>query len=138
MYFLPIPSWIFGLQDLPKRFGSSNITNLACNELITKIVWSSFIHRFVHFTHKYRKHIWHMNKCVDKWSMNLWMNECHTNFASSFKFVCQMCFQSMILMRERYELWMNEFCMIFVTKSWDVKFVMKGQSGCNFKGSKTN
>jgi hypothetical protein len=29
------------------------ITNLACNELIMKIMRSSFIHKFVHFTHEY-------------------------------------------------------------------------------------
>jgi hypothetical protein len=29
------------------------ITNLACDQLIMKIVQNSFIHRFVHFTHKY-------------------------------------------------------------------------------------
>ncbi len=27
------------------------ITNLACDELIMKIMWSSFIHKFVHLTH---------------------------------------------------------------------------------------
>jgi hypothetical protein len=35
-----------------------------------------------------------------------------------------MCFQCIILVREMYELWMNEFCMIFITKSRDIKFVM--------------
>ncbi len=29
------------------------ITNLTCNKLIMKIVRSSFIYRFVHFTHEY-------------------------------------------------------------------------------------
>jgi hypothetical protein len=29
------------------------ITNLACNKLIMKVMQSSFIHRFVHFTHEY-------------------------------------------------------------------------------------
>jgi hypothetical protein len=70
------------------------------------------------------KHVWHMDKCVDKWNMNLWMNECDTNFSSSYKFVCQICFQCMISMCETYELWMNEFCTIFITKSWNVTFVM--------------
>jgi hypothetical protein len=42
------------------------------------------------------KHVWHMDKCVDKWNMNLWMNECHTNFTSSNKFICQMYSQCMI------------------------------------------
>jgi hypothetical protein len=65
-----------------------------------------------------------MDKCVDEWSMNLWINECHINFASSYKYVCQMCFQCTILMCEKYELWINEFCMIFIIKSWNVKFVM--------------
>jgi hypothetical protein len=35
-----------------------------------------------------------------------------------------MCFQCTILMCEMYNLWMNEFCMIFITKLWDVKFMM--------------
>jgi len=52
------------------------------------------------------------------------MNECYTNFTSSYKYVCQMCFQCMILMCEMYKLWMNVFCMIFVSKLWNVKFVM--------------
>jgi len=29
------------------------ITNLTCDKLIMKIMWSSFIHRFLHFTHEY-------------------------------------------------------------------------------------
>jgi hypothetical protein len=28
-----------------------------------------------------------MNKCVEKWNTNVWMNECHTNFTSSYKYV---------------------------------------------------
>jgi len=35
-----------------------------------------------------------------------------------------MCFQYMILVHETYELQMNEFCMISITKSWDAKFMM--------------
>jgi hypothetical protein len=31
------------------------ITNLTCEELIMKIVQNLFIHRFVHFTHKYHE-----------------------------------------------------------------------------------
>jgi hypothetical protein len=65
-----------------------------------------------------------MDKCVNEWNMNLWMNECHTNFISPYKFVFQMCFQCTILVCKMYKLWMNEFCMIFITKSWNVKFVM--------------
>jgi hypothetical protein len=53
-----------------------------------------------------------------------WMNECHINFSSSYKFVCQMCFQCMILMCEMYKLWLNFFCTTSITKSWDTKFVM--------------
>jgi hypothetical protein len=58
-----------------------------------------------------------------------WMNV--TNFTSSYEFVCQMCFQCMILVRETYELWMNKFCMIFIIKSWVVKFVMQFKEGWN-------
>jgi hypothetical protein len=66
----------------------------------------------------------HMNKCVNRWNMNLWMNEYHMSFTFSFKFVCQIYFQCMILICEMYELWMNKFCMISISKSWDVKFGM--------------
>jgi hypothetical protein len=66
------------------------------------------------------KHVWHTNKCVDEWNMN----ERHMNFASSYKYVCQICFQCMILVCETYELWMNKFCTIFIIKLWDTKFVI--------------
>jgi len=56
--------------------------------------------------------------------MNLWMNKCYTNFASSYKYVCQMCFQCMISMYEMYKLQMNKFCMIFIANAWNVKFMM--------------
>jgi hypothetical protein len=36
----------------------------------------------------------------------------------------RLCFQCTISMCKTYELWMNEFCTIFITKLWDVKFVM--------------
>jgi hypothetical protein len=36
-----------------------------------------------------------------------------------------MCFQCTISMCETYELWINEFCMNFIIKLWDVKFVMQ-------------
>jgi hypothetical protein len=80
------------------------ITNLLCNALIMKFLWNLFIHEFVHLTHK---HVWHTNKCVDEWNMNLWMNECHTNFISFNKFVCQIVFQCTILMSTTYKLWMD-------------------------------
>jgi hypothetical protein len=102
---------------------SSCFTNLTCDELKMKIMQSSFIHKFIHFIHNMTrwKHIWHMDKCVDKWSINIWTNECHMNFASFNKFVCQMCFQCTISMCEMYE-----FCMISITKSWDVKLLWCG------------
>jgi hypothetical protein len=46
------------------------------------------------------------------------------NFASSYKYVCQMCFQCMILVCETYDLWMNKICTITINKLWDVKFVI--------------
>jgi len=64
-----------------------------------------------------------MNKCVDEWSTNLWMNECHVIF-TSYKIVFQMCFQYIISMCKMYKLWMNKFCTISITKLWDSKFVM--------------
>jgi len=54
--------------------------------------------------------------------VNEWMSH---KFHIFYKFVCQMCSQCMISVREKYKLWMNEFCMISITKLWDVKFVMK-------------
>jgi hypothetical protein len=45
------------------------------------------------------------------------------NFASSYKYVCQMCFQC-TLVCETYELWMNGFCMISIIKSQNAKFAM--------------
>jgi hypothetical protein len=36
-------------------------------------------------------------------------------------------FQCMILVCEIHELWMNEFCTISITKSWNAKFVMLDQ-----------
>jgi len=35
-----------------------------------------------------------------------------------------MSFQWMISMCVTYKLWMNKIFMIFITKSWNVKFVM--------------
>jgi hypothetical protein len=65
-----------------------------------------------------------MDKCVDKWNANLWRNKCHADFASSNISMSQMCFQCTIFECETYELWLNEFYTILITKSWDVKFVM--------------
>jgi len=50
------------------------------------------------------------------------------NFARFYKCVCQICFQCIILVCETYKLWINKFCKILITKSWDVKFVMKDQT----------
>jgi hypothetical protein len=51
--------------------------------------------------------------------------------------VYQVCFQCTILVHETYELWMNEFYTISITKSWDAKFVMclKAQQQTCDKGS---
>jgi hypothetical protein len=42
-----------------------------------------------------------------------------------------MCFPCMLLVCEMYELWMNKFCIISITKSWDAKFVIWIGSGTN-------
>ncbi len=63
-------------------------------------------------------------KCVDEWNAHLWMNECHMNFTSSYKFVFQTRFQCMISMCKMYKLWMNNFCTISIIKSWDAMVVM--------------
>jgi hypothetical protein len=98
-------------------------------------VWNLFIHRLVHFTQEYHafKTCWHMDKCVDGQSTNLWMNECHTNFSFSYKYVLNV-----FSMHEMYKLWMNKFCKIFIIKSWNVKFVMMVRDGswkaCGWRG----
>jgi hypothetical protein len=86
----------------------------------------SFIGLYIlHKNIMYWKHTWHMDKCVNRWSTNLWMNECHVNFTSFYKSICQMCFQSTISMCETYKLWMNKFCTISIIKTWDAKFVIQ-------------
>jgi hypothetical protein len=50
-----------------------DITNLACDELIMKIMWSLFIHRFIdsyilHMNIMHWKYVWHTDKCVDEWT----------------------------------------------------------------------
>jgi hypothetical protein len=52
------------------------------------------------------------------------MNECHTNFASLYKYVFQMCLQCTISVYKTHELWMNTFCMISIIKFWEAKFIM--------------
>jgi hypothetical protein len=42
-----------------------------------------------------------------------------TQTSSSNKYMCQMCFLCMTSMHEMYE-----FCMIFISKLWNVKFVL--------------
>jgi hypothetical protein len=54
------------------------------NENYAKFVSLYILHKNI--THW--KHIWHINKCGDGWSTKLWMDECHMNFASSYKFIC--------------------------------------------------
>jgi len=52
------------------------ITNLTCDKLITKIVQSLFIHRFVHFTNEYyalKTHLTHRLMCL--WMKYKLMNE---------------------------------------------------------------
>jgi hypothetical protein len=53
-------------------------------------------------------YILHMDKCVGKWSMNLWMNKYHTNFASFYKSMYQIDIMHWKHMCETYELWMNK------------------------------
>jgi hypothetical protein len=83
------------------------------------------------------KHIWYMDKCVDGWSTNQWMNKCDTNFSSFNKFMCQICFQWMILVCEMYELWMYEFYTIFITKLSNINLwcYNSKQKGKNMKTS---
>jgi len=98
------------------------ITILQCNKLTKEIMRD---HPFVGCTfYTHWKHIWHMDKCVNKWNMKLLMNKYHTKFVVSYKSMCQMCFQSTILVCEMYKLWMNESRTISIIKLWDAKFVI--------------
>jgi hypothetical protein len=65
-----------------------------------------------------------MDKCVNGWSMNLWMNECHINFTSFNKYVFKICFQCTILVCEMYKLWLKFFYTISIIKSRDAEFMM--------------
>jgi hypothetical protein len=60
-----------------------------------------------------------INVSMDEIQTYEWTNV--TNFTSSYKCVCQMCFQCMTSMCETYE-W--EFCIISITKLWDAKFMI--------------
>jgi len=100
------------------------ITNLACDELIMKTMWSSLIHKFIQFEHKY-----HALKTSLTYEYIYWwmkykpMNESMSH-ESFHKLMCQMCFQCTISKRKMYKLWMNEFCTISIIKSLNVKFVI--------------
>jgi hypothetical protein len=67
--------------------------------------------------------MFNIDKRVDEWNTTLWMNKFHTNFTSSYKSMCQMCYQCTILVSEIYKLRMNKFSMISITTSLDTKFV---------------
>ncbi len=84
------------------------ITDLTCNKLIMKI--RSFISSYIwHMNIMHWKHIWHMDNCVDEWSMNLLTNECHTNFVSSNKSCVKCAFnaQYQCMKHTNYE-WTND------------------------------
>jgi hypothetical protein len=65
----------------------------------------------------------------DTW-INVLMYELQTYKLTNVRRISHLpinfCFQCTISMCKTYKLWMNEFCMIFTTKSWDVVFVMIG------------
>ncbi len=95
-------------KDFVIHFDASNFTSEG-----------TYPNSFFFYCFHFGTHIWVNEKvrgCV---------NKCHTNFASSYKYVCQMCFQCTTSVHETYESWMNKFCTISITRSWDVKFVMK-------------
>jgi hypothetical protein len=86
--------------------GCCFITNLTCDKLIMKFIWSLFIHRFIHFTYKI--------PCVQNTSdtqINVLMDEVWTykwkNVTRISHFLinlCQMCFQFTISMCDMYKL----------------------------------
>ncbi len=93
---LTIHFFIFEWFSITKQISASihYITNLACDRLIMKIMWSSFIHRFVYSTHKYHAlkthlNIW-INVLIDEVIIYKW-----TNAKQIFHFsinLCQMYF----------------------------------------------
>ncbi len=100
-FFGPFPQPLY--KALHHRFNIWWIKNEKSCEI------HSFISLYIlHTNVMHWKHVWHMDKCVGKWSMNLWMNKYHTNFASFYKSMYKTCFQCMISMCETYELWMNK------------------------------
>jgi hypothetical protein len=81
-----------------------------------------FTHRFVQFIMCW-KHVWHMDKCVNGCSTNLWLNKCHTNFTSSYKFVWNM-FSMHDISTWNIQIMNDKFCMISIIKLWDAKFLI--------------
>jgi hypothetical protein len=106
-----------------------NITNLTSNDLIMKIVWSLFIHRFVHFAHI----LLCIENTFDTW-INVLMDELWTHewidFTSSYKCVFKiynMCVQTIWI----YE-WTNfaQFPLLnrwMLNLSWNFVQVNKNQ-----------
>jgi hypothetical protein len=57
-----------------------------------KIMWSSSIigSYILHTNVMCCKHVWHMDKCVDKWNMNLWIRDVKTNTMWSLCIKCHV------------------------------------------------
>jgi len=86
-----------------------------------------------------------MDKCVDGWSMNLWMNECYTNFAPYYINLCVKCVfnvQYQCMKHMNYE-WMNfarfpllshEMLNLWYSISWTSNYHILLQLNTGFKG----
>ncbi len=57
------------IPDILEHVDYVFITNLTCDNLIIKIVQILFIHRFIHFTHKYhvlKTHLTYINVLINE------------------------------------------------------------------------
>jgi hypothetical protein len=100
-----------------------DITNLACNELMMKIMQScSFIGSYILLCVENTFNTW-TNVLTNEIRTYKWTNV--TQISHPFNNLCFKCFQGILLMCEMYKYWMNKFCMISITKLWDAKFVME-------------
>jgi len=96
------------------------ITNLTCDILIMKIVQSSYI---LHKHHALKTHFIRINVLTNDVRTYDWTNVIGISHLPINSCV-NICFRCMILACEMYESWMSKFCTIYITMSWDVKFVM--------------
>ncbi len=77
-----VKAWLgYPLRNIKDSFLRHKFNMRWINNEIVQI--RSFTCSYIlHMNITHWKHVWHIDKCVDEWNTNLWMNECHMNFAS--------------------------------------------------------